>query len=71
MILDIRMHGGSGVDVLKKIKKRGEFPRVIMLTNYSYPQYHRKCKALGADFFFDKSTKFEKILEVLKTAAQK
>jgi hypothetical protein len=37
-----------------------------MLTNYPYPQYRKKCKDAGADFFFDKSTEFDKITEVLK-----
>ena len=37
-----------------------------MLTNYPYPQYRKKCMNGGADYFFDKSTEFNKITEVLK-----
>ena len=66
VILDIRMHGGNGIEVLKNIKKDKNSPLVIMLTNYPYPQYRKKCKDAGADFFFDKSTEFDKITEVLK-----
>jgi DNA-binding NarL/FixJ family response regulator len=66
VILDIRMHGGNGIEVLKNIKKDKNSPLVIMLTNYPYPQYRKKCKDAGADFFFDKSTEFDKIPEVLK-----
>lgn len=65
VILDIRMPGGSGIDVLKKIKKSIQPPVVIVLTNYPYPQYRRKCLDAGADFFFDKSTEFDKVTEVL------
>ena len=36
-----------------------------MLTNYPYPQYKKKCMDAGADFFFDKSREFEKVIEVL------
>ena len=39
VILDIRMPGGCGIDVLKTIEKNGGIPVVIMLTNYPYPQY--------------------------------
>jgi DNA-binding NarL/FixJ family response regulator len=66
VILDIRMHGGNGIEVLKNIKKDKNSPLVMMLTNYPYPQYRKKCKDAGADFFFDKSTEFDKITEVLK-----
>ena len=66
VILDIRMHGGNGIEVLKHIKKDKNPPLVMMLTNYPYPQYRKKCKDAGANFFFDKSTEFDKITEVLK-----
>ena len=66
VILDIRMPRGSGIDVLKEIKKSSRPPVVIVFTNYPYPQYRRKCIAAGADFFFDKSNEFDKATEVLK-----
>jgi DNA-binding NarL/FixJ family response regulator len=66
VILDIRMNGGSGMDVLKQIKKEIPPPIVIMLTNYPYPQYREKCQALGADYFFDKVTEIEKIYDTFK-----
>ena len=71
VILDIRMPGGSGVDVLQEVKKGNCPPLVIVLTNYPYPQYRRKCIEAGADFFFDKSTEFNKVTEVLEQFSQK
>ena len=70
VILDIRMHGGNGIEVLKNIKKDKNPPLVMMLTNYPYPQYRKKCKDAGADFFFDKSTEFDEIFEILKKLTQ-
>ena len=70
VILDIRMPGGSGIDVLQNIKKDKPAPIVIILTNYPYPQYRKKCMDAGADFFFDKSTEFDKITEVFKQLIQ-
>lgn len=66
VIMDIRMPGGSGIDVLQKIKKNASSPKVIILTNYPYPQYRKKCMKSGADFFFDKSKDYVKMREVLK-----
>jgi DNA-binding NarL/FixJ family response regulator len=70
VILDIRMPGGSGIDVLQQVKKATKPPLVIVLTNYPYPQYRRKCIEAGADFFFDKSTEFDKVTEVLRHMKQ-
>jgi DNA-binding NarL/FixJ family response regulator len=56
VVLDIQMPGGNGIDVLEQIKKDSPAPMVIMLTNFPYPQYRKKCMEIGADFFFDKST---------------
>ncbi len=70
VILDIRMPGGSGIDVLKKIKKDYPSMRVIMCTNYPTAQYCKRCLDLGADFFFDKSTEFENIIYIIKQLTQ-
>jgi DNA-binding NarL/FixJ family response regulator len=66
IILDIKMPGGSGVDVLKYVKKERPSTVIIILTNYPYPQYREECMDEGADFFFDKSIEFEKVIEVCK-----
>ncbi len=65
VILDIRMPGGSGLDVLQRVKQSEVAPIVIILTNYSYPGYRQKCLQAGADFFLDKSTEFDQIPELL------
>ena len=70
VILDIRMPGGSGIDVLKTIEKRNESPVIIILTNYPHSQYRKRCMEAGADFFFDKSGEFEKIIEVVSGVSE-
>jgi len=66
VILDIRMPRGNGIDALQNIKKNNPALIVIMITNYPYLQYRKKCMKAGADYFFDKSTEFEKVTEVLE-----
>jgi DNA-binding NarL/FixJ family response regulator len=66
VILDIRMPGGSGIDVLQTIKQDEVAPMVIILTNYPYPAYRQKCLQAGADFFLDKSTEFDQIPELFE-----
>ena len=66
VILDIRLPGCSGIDLLPDIKKLDPAPVVIMLTNYPYPQYRERSMKAGADFFLNKSTEFQRIREILE-----
>ncbi len=70
VLMDAQMLGMNGIEVLQKIEEMGSSPTLIVLTNYSYRQYRARCIYLGADFFFDKSTEFEKIPEVLEELIQ-
>jgi len=65
VVLDISMPGG-GMSVLETIKKEDQAPMVIMLTNFSNEPYRRRCFQLGADYFFDKSNEFDKVIQVLR-----
>ena len=66
VILDMQMPGGSGIDVLESMKKDRLTSTVIVLTNHPYASYRKKCLQVGAKFFLDKSSEFEKVGEVLQ-----
>ena len=69
--LDIRMPNGNGIEVLKSAKINGNKIKVIVVTNYPYPQLRDKCLEEGADYFFDKSSGLEEVWEILnKWAAE-
>lgn len=70
VILDIHLRTGNGIDVLQNLKKNMPASKVIVLTNYPYPQYRQKCLEAGADFFFVKSTQFDQIVPVLTQLMQ-
>jgi DNA-binding NarL/FixJ family response regulator len=67
IILDIKMPGGNGIDVLRAVRANNPKPVIIMLTNYPLSQYKERCLKLGTDFFFDKSNEFDQIPVVLKS----
>ena len=69
-VLDIRMPSGSGIVILEAVKREEGCPCIIMLTNYPYPQYRKKCMDAGADYFFDKSSEFEKVTEIIRQLLQ-
>ena len=65
-ILDIQMPGGSGINILSYIKRYQSSNKVIVFTNYPYPQYRKKCMDAGADYFFDKYSEFNDFFKVVK-----
>ena len=69
VVLDIEMPRGTGLDVLKNLRHDQSGPVVIVFTNFPYPQYRKRALAEGADFFFDKSTEFEALRELLRKLA--
>jgi DNA-binding NarL/FixJ family response regulator len=66
VLLDYQLIGGTGVDVLRAVHDRARSTVFVVLTNHPDPQYRQACMAAGADHFFDKSTEFERVAEVLR-----
>lgn len=69
-ILDIRMPGGTGFDVLKIIKEKYPWIRTIILSNYDHEQYKERGQELGADFFINKINDFEQVADAVKSIAE-
>jgi DNA-binding NarL/FixJ family response regulator len=66
MVLDLQLRHGTGLGVLRAlISRRPPDVKVIVLTNYAFPQYRAKSLALGADYFFDKAREYHRVREVL------
>lgn len=66
IILDIHLPGENGIKILEKIRKKNKEVKIIILTNFPFPQYQKKCMELGADYFVDKSSEFASISVILK-----
>ncbi|MEW6144680.1 MAG: response regulator transcription factor [Thermodesulfobacteriota bacterium] len=71
IILDIRMDEWNGIQLLKKFKNSRSDQKIIMLTNFPYPQYRKKCLDEGADYFLDKSTEFDEVARIINRLAKK
>ncbi len=70
VILDIRMPHRSGIGLLESIRDSADLPVVIILTNYPYAAYRKRCMELGARHFFDKSTEFDELETVVRKLAE-
>ncbi len=67
VVLDIQIPGTNGMDLLVQFKREHPACVVMVLTTYAFKEFRQRCKALGADHFFDKSTEFERVIEELGT----
>jgi DNA-binding NarL/FixJ family response regulator len=64
VILDLNLQSGTGVAVLKNVKKHHAGIKVMVLTNCNGELYVDACKRANADYFFDKSFQFMQVREV-------
>ena len=69
VVLDFQLNGGTGVDVLRATHAASPETVFVVLTNHPNPQYRRLCMEAGASWFFDKSTEFAKVREVISGSA--
>lgn len=69
VVLDYRLDGGTGVDVLKQTADKVPETVFIMLTNHVDATIRKICAAAGARFFLDKSTEFTRIGAIVSDLA--
>lgn len=67
-ILDLRMPGMSGIEVLKELQHEDHQGSICVLTNYDQPQYRRHCLKLGARYFLNKNRDFSRLKPIIDSA---
>jgi DNA-binding NtrC family response regulator len=71
MVLDLRMPGPGGLEVLEKVKKKYPGVEVIILTGHGSHQDEQTARQLGAFDYLNKPTDLEGLLGVIKKAYAK
>ena len=69
-IVDIKMPGLTGLEVLHEIRKEDSHLKFMILTFYSSENYRKLAMQYGADYFFSKVDDFEKISTVVNELAK-
>jgi len=69
-ILDIKMPGLSGLEVLNEIRKEDKNIKFIILTLYASDYYRQLAIKSGADYFFNKAEDFEKVSQLVGSLIQ-
>jgi two-component system OmpR family response regulator len=65
VIVDLRLREGSGFGVLRALQQYQPQTLTIVLTNYTSAAIRKRCAELGVKWFFDKSTEFEGIVDLI------
>lgn len=67
-LLDLKMPGMDGTEVLKILKKKHKFLEAVILTGHASLDSAVECTKLGAFGYLEKPCESEKLAEVLKDA---
>jgi DNA-binding NarL/FixJ family response regulator len=65
LLVDVRLDGGNGFQLLKELRALGLTTPVVMLSSSNNAQYLLQAKALGANACLSKTADFEKIIPTL------
>ena len=68
VLLDVKMPGLSGLEVIKRIKEKEPSPQVILLTGHSSVQDAERGMGLGAFDYLMKPIKIDELIDVLRSA---
>ncbi len=70
VIIDVRLPGGDGLQLLGKIKTHSPTQSVLIFSSYDNPTYVARAVALGANGFLLKTDDQEKILDAVQRASK-
>ncbi|MDM0032877.1 response regulator transcription factor [Variovorax sp. J22P271] len=65
-VVDLFLKEGSGMSVLRAARDRSPHQHMLVLTNYPTQEIRRRCRDLGADGVFDKSTELEAFFDLCR-----
>lgn len=70
ILLDLRMKNGSGLDVLEKLSKKSDKPKIIVMSSHYDPSYIGQMLKLGCDAFIPKEITPEELIEIIHKVQQ-
>lgn len=71
VLLDVKMPGFNGIDVLRQLKEINEFSEVIMISGHSGIEEALEAAKLGAFDFLEKPISREKLILTVRNAVEK
>ena len=69
VVVDFRLTGGTGLELLHSLARSTPPVITIVLTNHSSAWFRQACLAAGAQYFFDKTSEFDLACNAIKQIA--
>jgi DNA-binding NarL/FixJ family response regulator len=69
VVMDLKLAQGTGFDVLIEVHSQAPGIAFYMLSNFASEPYRRQAERLGACGFFDKTSDFERVRDVVAQRA--
>ena len=68
VVLDVQLDGGTGLDVLRAVRRVDPAIAFVVFSNNAGPAYRRRYLQEGATAFLDKSTEFQQLAGAVSAA---
>lgn len=69
LVLDVKLPGESGLDLLRVFREAGYAGRVVVMTAFEGPDSERVCRALSVDHFLRKPFDLSEMLTLVRRLA--
>jgi len=66
VVTDFRLPDGTGLDVLRHVKRVWPWTIVVVMTNEELGPFQQRCFDAGADYCLDKSTDMNRLLRLVE-----
>ena len=70
VVLDVQLEGGSGLQVLKAVRRADPRVAFVVFSNNSALAYRKRYLGEGAASFLDKSTEFDQLARAVESAGR-
>jgi len=70
VIVDLRLTASTGMEVVAALAQHRHHVTTIVLTNHANPSFREACMAIGAHYFFDKTSEFQLARDTIEKLAR-
>lgn len=71
VVLDVQLEGGTGLQVLKAVRRADPGVAFVVFSNNSAPAYRKRYLGEGATRFLDKSSEFDQLAAAVTSACHR